>query len=56
VHLETAIVMTGTPQPRSRRGVNRFAIVIGGGLLLLALAAVYVGVASLVPLWPYEQH
>jgi hypothetical protein len=41
-------------QPRSRRRVNPFAIIIGGFLLLIALAAIYVGLANPLHLWPYQ--
>ena len=41
--------MAATP-PKSRRRANPFAIVIGGLLLLIALSAIYVGLAD--PLTP----
>ena len=37
-----------------RRRVNPFAIVIGGLLLLIALAAVYFGLAEPLQLWPHQ--
>jgi hypothetical protein len=40
-------------QQRSRRRVNPFAIIIGGALLLLAFAAIYIGLAQNLHLWPY---
>jgi hypothetical protein len=38
-----------------RRRVNPFAITLGGLLLLIALAAVYIGLADPLHLWPYRR-
>jgi hypothetical protein len=39
---------------RKRRRVNPFAITIGGLLMLVALAAVYFGLAEPLHLWPHQ--
>ena len=44
-----------TTQRRSRSRVNPFAIVLGGFLLLLALAAIYLGLSEPLHLWPHER-
>jgi hypothetical protein len=46
--------MADTPR-KSRSRVNPFAIVIGGFLMLVALAAIYLGLADPLHLWPYER-
>ncbi len=51
VKLETVTLMGAT----KRRRVNPFAIIIGGFLLLVALAAVYFGLAEPLHLWPHHQ-
>lgn len=45
--------MSDTPS-RPRRRVNPFTIMLGVPLLVLALAAVYLALAELLHLWPYD--